>query len=112
MIENNNLETAINEYHELKKTYSDKYDFSENQLNSLGYYYLNQQQFDHAKAIFSLNIESFPNSSNVYDSYGEACLLNGDNVEAKKNYRRSLELNPANANAIEMLKKIPGYNKK
>ena len=48
----------------------------------------------------------FPNSSNVYDSYGEACMLNGDDDEAIKNYKRSLELDPDNVNAIEMLKEL------
>jgi tetratricopeptide (TPR) repeat protein len=48
----------------------------------------------------------YPNSYNVYDSYGEACFINGDYNEAIKNYKRSIELNPNNTNAIEMLKKI------
>ncbi len=33
-------------------------------------------------------------------------MLNGDYDEAKKNYKQSLEPNPVNINAIEMLKKI------
>ncbi len=33
-------------------------------------------------------------------------MLNGDFDKAIKNYKHSLELNPNNANAIEMLKKI------
>jgi len=33
-------------------------------------------------------------------------MLNGDFNKAIKNYERSLELNPENANAVEMTKKI------
>ena len=33
-------------------------------------------------------------------------MLNGDYDEAIKNYKRSLELNPDNTNAVEMLKNI------
>jgi tetratricopeptide (TPR) repeat protein len=45
----------------------------------------------------------FPESSNVYDSYGEALLKDGQKEEAIRNYKKSLELNPGNANAIEVL---------
>ncbi len=74
-------------------------------MNSLGYYYLNNQSFNEAKAILKLNIEMYSHSSNAYDRFGEACMLNGDYGEAIKNYKLSLELNPNNTNVVEMLKK-------
>ena len=67
---------------------------------------MSKQKFNEAKAIFKLNIEMYPNSSNAYDSYAEACMLNGDYDEAITNYKRSLELNPDNTNAVNMLKKL------
>jgi len=100
------METAFNEYHELKKANAAKYDFSEGQLNGLGYRYLNKQKYEEAKAIFKLNVEIYPDSSNAYDSYGEACMGNGEYDEAIKNYKRSLELNPDNTSAVERLRKI------
>lgn len=48
----------------------------------------------------------FPNGANTYDSLGEAYLRNNDRDLAIKNYKKSLELNPKNANAIEVLKKL------
>ncbi len=106
LIDEHGLMESLNKYHELKKTQAGKYDFSEGKLNSLGYYYLNNQNFNEAKAIFKLNIEMYPDSYNTYDSYGEACMLNGDYDEAVRNYKRSLELNPDNTNAVETLKKL------
>ena len=106
MIDEYGLTESINRYHQLRKTHPVEYDFSERQLNSLGYYYLKNQKFNEAKTVLKLNVEIYPNSSNVYDSYGEACLGNGDYDEAIDNYRRSLELNADNKNALEMLKKI------
>ncbi|UCG91410.1 MAG: serine hydrolase [candidate division WOR-3 bacterium] len=106
LIDENGVIESINKYHELRKTHVGKYDFSEDHLNSLGYYYLNNQRFIEAKVVLKLNVEMYPNSSNAYDSYGEACMLNGDYDEAIKNYKRSLELNPDNTNAVEMFKKI------
>ncbi len=56
--------------------------------------------------VFKLNVEVHPRAANPYDSLGEAYMLNGDKELAVKNYRRSLELNPQNANAVSMLKRI------
>jgi cytochrome c-type biogenesis protein CcmH/NrfG len=56
--------------------------------------------------VLRLNVEAFPNSANAYDSLGEAYMVKGDKELAIRNYQRSLELNPQNKNAIEMLKKL------
>ena len=48
----------------------------------------------------------FPDSSNVYDSLGEAYMKNGDKEPAIANYKKSLELNPKNENGAAMLKKL------
>ncbi|MGH7452190.1 MAG: serine hydrolase, partial [bacterium] len=109
-IMNQGAESAIKLYHELKKNQPDAYDFREPQLNDLGYKLLAQKKFKEAIAVFQLNVEAFPSSANVYDSLGEAYMLNGDKALAIKNYEKSLELDPANGNAVEMLKKLNGNN--
>lgn len=93
-------------YWDLKKNQPDDFDYSENELNDLGYYYLERSNMEAALAIFQINVEAFPSSSNVYDSYGEALMKNGDNEGAIVNFKKSVEINPANANGIEMLKKL------
>ena len=45
-------------------------------------------------------------SGNVFDSLGEAYMIKGDRERASQNYKRSLELDPTNANAVAMLKKL------
>jgi tetratricopeptide (TPR) repeat protein len=59
-----------------------------------------------AIALFKINVEFYPKSSNVYDSLAEAYMTNGDKDLAIENYKKSLELNPQNSNAREMLKKL------
>jgi len=56
--------------------------------------------------IFKLNVEMFPQGFNTYDSLGEAYMVNGDKQLAIQNYKKSLELNPKNTNAVEKLKKL------
>lgn len=47
-------------------------------------------------------------SANVYDSRGEAYMLSGQTDRAIGDYEKSLELDPKNNNASEMLKKLRG----
>ena len=76
------------------------------QLNALGYTLLQHDRVEDAIVIFRLNVEQFPESSNVYDSLGEAYMVHGDRAMAIENYRRSLELNPDNQNAKDKLKAL------
>ena len=67
---------------------------------------MEKNEIKKALEIFKLNTLLFPNDGNVYDSYGEA-LLNAKNIsEAKKMYKKSLELDPENKNAIGILKSL------
>ena len=43
---------------------------------------------------------------NPYDSLGEAYLVHGDTTRAIAHYKKSLELNPNNTGAVEMLAKM------
>jgi Tfp pilus assembly protein PilF len=44
--------------------------------------------------------------ANVYDSLGEAYLKQGEKALAVENYKKSLDLNPQNENARDVLKKL------
>ncbi len=80
--------------------------FREGTLNSIGYEFLGGDRTADATAVFELNVEAYPKSADVYDSLGEAYMRAGDKVRAVANYQRSLELNPANANAEKMLEEL------
>jgi tetratricopeptide (TPR) repeat protein len=79
---------------------------AEERLNSVGYSLLEQKKIAATIAIFKANVELYPQSWNVYDSLGEAYMANGEKELAITNYKKSLELNPQNKNAVEVLKKL------
>ncbi len=64
------------------------------------------QQNEFAIAVFKLNVEQYPDGFNTYDSLGQAYMVNGDLELAIENYEKSLELNPENTNAVQMLERI------
>ncbi|MCB1025955.1 MAG: tetratricopeptide repeat protein, partial [Acidobacteria bacterium] len=87
-----------------------KYQGSEDEINDFGYNLIQMKRFDDAIEVFKLNAELYPESSNVYDSLAESYMRAGNNELATKFYNRSLELNPNNTNAAEMIEKIKRGN--
>ncbi len=97
---------GIAQYQELKTKQSKVYDFSEGELNRLGYQLLQGRKHDEAIQIFKLNVEAYPQAFNTYDSLGEAYMVAGNKDLAIANYKKSLELNPKNDNGTAMLKRL------
>ena len=79
---------------------------NENQMNRLGYNLIGMKRVKDAIEVFKLNVEDYPQSSNAYDSLGEAYMIDGNKELAIKNYQRSVELDPKNTNGAETLKKL------
>lgn len=102
------VDAAVKQYRDLKAAQPTTYNFDEGELNSLGYRLLNAKKFSAAIRIFQLNLEAYPQSSNAYDSLGEAYMDGGNKPLAIVNYQRSLELNPKNRNAAAYLQKLSG----
>lgn len=96
----------VSKYRELRKASPDAYDFSEADLNRLGYSMLAQGRIDDAIEIFKLNVEMYPKSFNPYDSLGEAYAAKGDKERALENYRKSYALNAENKNALSAIARL------
>ncbi|HEY1193398.1 serine hydrolase [Flavobacterium sp.] len=100
------MKKAISNYKNLPDSDKIKYNFNERECNSLAYYLLRNNRQNDAIQLFKLNTEEFPQSANVYDSLGEAYLQIGEKTKAIESYKKVLQLDPNNGNAIYMLKKI------
>jgi CubicO group peptidase (beta-lactamase class C family) len=100
----NNFQIASDKFKKLRLKYPD-FNFEEI-LNNLGYSYYNNKQTDLSVQIFALNCTEYPKSANTYDSLGEIYERTGKLDLARLNYQKSLELNPKNDNARQMIAKI------
>ena len=85
---------------------SSKAYFGEWEINQVGYLFLGNGNAEEAITAFSYNVEQYPSSANAYDSLAEAYYRAGDREMAKQHYQRSLELNPQNSNARQMLEQL------
>ena len=101
-------EAALRRYTELKKAGdSSKHPVvNEETLNALGLRLLYSGQEQDGVAVLVRAVEEYPNSSNAFDSLGEAYAKAGKKDPAIKNYEKSLELDPKNAHAVEMIKQL------
>jgi len=107
-IKEKGVEAGIAQYRDLKAKQSAIYDFAEPELNALGYRLLRSDKGKEAIEIFKLNVEVYPKEFNTYDSLAEAYMTLKQNDLAIANYKKSLELNPKNENAVDMLKRLEG----
>lgn len=106
IIKEKGTDEAIKYFYKLKQTDPEAYDFREKTINAFGYKILKDGKITDSIKIFKLNVEAYPNSWNVYDSLGEAYMINGDTTLAIVNYQKSLELNPDNTYGAKMLKRL------
>jgi tetratricopeptide (TPR) repeat protein len=104
----NDVALAAKRFREFKADPANTYLNVENTMNSFGYRLMGMKRLDHAIEIFKLNTEAYPQSSNVWDSLGEAYMNKGNKELAIKNYEKSVELDPSNTNAVQIIKRLRG----
>ena len=106
VIESQGIEHGLALYWQLRSDPDKRYDFSEVELNSLGYTLLDRGRNADAVRVFDLNVRQFPASSNALDSLGDALSQSGRRAEAAQAYSRALELDSSNVNARAKLLKL------
>jgi CubicO group peptidase (beta-lactamase class C family) len=102
----NGSKAALARYDEIKKAAAAGRSVEESTLNLDGYALIRVGRMNDAIAMLSRNVAEYPKSFNVYDSLGEAYMRNGEKDLAIQNYKKSLELEPRNQNAKDMLKHL------
>lgn len=109
-LKNKEYEKALNAYLILQKDDNASSFISESYFNKLGYYNLRNDLFLDAIEVFKINAALFPESSNVYDSLGEAYAKNKDTLLAVINYKKSLGIDSGNRHAKRYIKKYDKEN--
>lgn len=64
----------------------------EDQVNSMGYQFMGMQQMNKAAQLFKMNVENYPASQNVWDSYGDYFLAITDKEKAIENFKKALSI--------------------
>jgi len=101
------VDAGISKYHELaNEGFSDLYRSGQADLNALGYWRLQERDFEGAIKLFKLNVEAYPGSADVYDSLGEAYAKKGDKQQATEAYRKAVAIDPKMESSRKALKEL------
>lgn len=103
-IQNEGINSGIHFFNKFKE--DENYYVSEEELNIVSYKLKQSDNVESAAEVLKLGISYFPNSFNLYDSYGEVLLSLGNKDQAVENYKKSIKLNPNNENGIRVLKEL------
>lgn len=76
----------------LKLVFFNSYNPDERTLNEFGYDFLNSDTPEYALAFFKENTSKFPNSSNAWDSLGEAYLTYRNYEKAVSSYQKAVNI--------------------
>ncbi|GLR15756.1 serine hydrolase [Portibacter lacus] len=104
--EENGLEAAKIEWKKLFKDTTDIYYANEWEMNIIGHGLIFTGEYEKALEIFNFNIECFPKSGNVYDSYGDALLAKGDTLMAITYFRKAMEVDSTFTEPISKLENL------
>jgi predicted alpha/beta superfamily hydrolase len=75
------------------------------QMNDLGYYYLQKKNFEGAVLFFQYNIDNYSNNSNSYDAMGDLLMASEQPERAAEMYKKAIEID-GNTNSTEKLKEL------
>lgn len=99
----------LNALYESNKAENPDLVLPENNLNTLGLQLVfDPEDGQRGIRILQFATEQYPESANLMDSLAEAYLFIGEEEKALKCFKKSLELNPQNTNAIERIEELEG----
>ncbi len=61
-------------------------------INSLGYDAMNKKHYSRSAALFQMNLDNYPKSGNVYDSYADLMIAKKDTVNGIAYYEKALAI--------------------
>ena len=108
IVDSAGADSAVRAYRALRDRYYGRaaYDFGENTLNILSGRMVRSQRLDPALTMARLNVEFYPQSSQVQTNLGEVLRARGDTTGAIAAYRQALQLNPQDGGARQRLREL------
>lgn len=102
-LKDKNFEKALEGFANMRAQDSNSNLVEEHRFNRLGYRYIRDEDYENAIAVFKMNTQLFPTSSNVYDSLADAYKRSGDSAQAFTFYKKALELDSGNERAKKFI---------
>ncbi|MEE9442522.1 MAG: MBL fold metallo-hydrolase [candidate division Zixibacteria bacterium] len=105
-LKNNGIDGAVAKFHELKRTAEKEYAFTLAAFNIVTYYLLDRERYEDARKIQTLASEEYPDSWVVFYMLGEIYSAEGDKENARKYFKKSIEIDANNPYISELERMI------
>lgn len=93
-IDTNGIQNSLVAYKKLKSHPRFITENTENEINALGHEYLLVGKYEEARAVFKMNIETYPDHAGAYAFMGRSMFIGNQNKEALKYYKQAQKLLP------------------
>jgi len=100
------VDEAMARYRQIQKETPRSPSVDQGRLIGDGYGFMQEGKLTEAIALFKVAIDLYPKATDAYDFLAEAYETNGQKDQAIATYKRSLAVDPQNANAREKLKRL------
>jgi dienelactone hydrolase len=78
-------------------------------FSTVGTRLMERKRYGDAIKVYEMSVAAYPRSSAAFEALADACRASGDTERAPASYRKSLELEPRNASAVEAIRGlVPG----
>lgn len=98
------VEATLQAFDELRNDEEAK--LNSNAIGLVGYLLLRKGKINDAIRLFEANVQAFPADGNAFDSLAEAYARAGEIEKSKSHYKKSLQLDPGNIHAQEVLRHL------
>lgn len=106
ILQKSGVVAAVEEFRRVRTAEKERWFFIEGGFRTIGNALLSQDKTKDAVEFFKMNMDLFPQSWDALNRLGDAYMKDGNRVLAKESYKKALALNPDNASAKEMLRKL------
>ena len=103
------IDGAIAQYNDMKVNQADEYDFGELAAVLIGYKLYNNDRVPEALRFFEVSVKDYPQGRYAYYCYqlmAETSNKAGNKEQAIAYLKKSIELNPDNTDAVELLEEL------
>src|SRR5262245_66611476 len=108
MMMSGKVDEAMERYRQIKKDTPQSPSVDQGRLIGDGYTFMQDGKLAEAILLLKVAVDLYPKSTDALNFLGEAYETNGQKDLAIATYKRSLEVNPQDANARQKLKKLGG----
>ena len=105
-VQEKGIQQGLTQYANFRTNHSQEYEFTEDEFDALCRKLIDENKIDEAVEFFKIGLETFPKSTALYNRLADMYTASEKTDLACLNYKKALEIDPANTNARVMTRSL------